>query len=149
MLPVAFDNRGGLAGTEQRGGAAALRRRVCTTVVMFVRVAVLFPACFHLILKQNLLCVIGCVSVDLCDWFVASCRGRKRACPFFFFLFLPLPTPPHPLLSGSWRGGRRGGQGRVSKGSQVSGWWLRWDTWHAPERLDQWGALLGGSGYVA
>lgn len=100
-------------------------------------------------LKQNLLCVIGCVSVDLCDWFLASCRGGKRACPFFFFLFLPLPTPLHPSLSGSWRGGRRGGQGRVSKGSQVSGWWLRWDTWHAPERLDQWGALLGGSGYVA
>lgn len=22
-------------------------------------------------------------------------------------------------------------------GGQVSGWWLRWDTWHAPERFDQ------------
>lgn len=30
VLPVAFDNQGGLASTEQRGGAAALRCRLCT-----------------------------------------------------------------------------------------------------------------------
>lgn len=149
MLPVAFDNRGGLAGTEQRGGAAALRRRVCTTVVMFVRVAVLFPACFHLIFKaKSLVCHRMCQRRSLRLVF-SQLPGRKARVSLFLFSFFAPPDPPAHPPSGSWRGGRRGGQGRVSKGSQVSGWWLRWDTWHAPERLDQWGVLLGGSGYVA
>lgn len=134
MLPVAFDNWGGLAGTEQRGGAAALRRRVCTTVVVFVRVAVLFPACFHLIFKaKSHMCHRMCQCRSLRLVF-SPLPGRKARMSLYLFLFVAPPGHPlHSPLSGSWRGGRRGGQGRVSKGSQVSGWWLRWDTWHAPE----------------
>lgn len=25
----------------------------------------------------------------------------------------------------------------------MSGWWLRWDTWHTPERFDQGGCSVG------
>lgn len=146
MLPVAFDNRGGLAGTERSGEAGLL---LCA--------AGLYNAChvcqslswFHLILKQNLKCVVGCVSVDFGDWF-RPLPGQKARVPFSFFA---PPNPPRPSLQWPdgwwWWGVGEKSRGRLLQWSQVSGWWLRWDTWHAPERFDQWGALLGGSGYVA
>lgn len=57
MLPVAFDNQGGLAWTEQSC-------RFCTRVVTFVIVIVMFLLLF---LKQKSH-VVGKVGMDLCDW---------------------------------------------------------------------------------
>lgn len=58
--------------------------------------------------------------MDLCDWLNPSPGLQAR---------------PFLLPSGSWRGRVLGGQ--------VSGWWLRWDTWHTPERFDQGGCSVG------
>lgn len=67
------------------------------------------------------MCVTGCVSVALCDWW--SLPGGKHVSLFCFFFFsVPLTAsrPSLPRPPGAGGGVREEGGGRVSKGSQVS-----------------------------
>lgn len=72
-------------------------------------------------LKQNLMWLVKSV------WFSvigSTSRWVYKHVPFF-------------LPSGSCEGLDFRG-----RGDQVSGWWLRWDTWHTPERFDQGGCSV-------
>lgn len=74
MLPVAFDNQGGLASTEQRGELPVCSVASVQELSYFSIVTVMFPLLF---LKQKYH-VVGKVGVDLCDWLNPSLGLQAR-----------------------------------------------------------------------